>query len=463
MRTRQRRIRAMVGLLLAFTLLAAACGGDDEPDTAEAPAASEAEAPDTDTEEAPEASEPDTSEAPEAPEPEPEPEPLEEVELRFVLWDERQLEVHEQMAEAFQQYHPNISVNIEVLPEYWTAVKTQIAGGAPPDIMWINVPNYPDLALNDALLPITDLVARDGVDLSPFPQALVDSYTLDGELYGISKDYDTVGLFYRVDLFDAAGLDYPDETWTWDDLRAAAAALTTDDVWGYAGGLSIQEFELNLVRQNGGELVSADGTHTLFGEPAACEAIQFLYSFHTDGTAPDQVTQDTSHHWGLFADGRVAMMQDGSWAARPYLDNEFDIDVAPLPVGKHRANTIHGLAFAILADTDHPEEAWEFLKFLATEEAHLLQAEAGAVIPSYAGLAEAWVDSFEGQMNVQALIDEVEVARPFPSAVAPVEWYWVAARPALQDAFRGNLQFPEACDQIAEAADNYINENRFTG
>ena len=459
MRTRQRRIRAMVGLLLAFTLLAAACGGDDEPTTAAAPEAGTPETPEPDTTEAPEEPEPDTTEAPEEPE-----EPLEEVELRLVLWDERQLAVHEQMVEAFQQYHPNISVNVEVLPEYWTAVKTQIAGGAPPDIMWINVPNYPDLALNDALLPITDLVARDGVDLSPFPQPLVDSYTLDGKLYGISKDYDTVGLFYRVDLFDAAGLDYPDETWTWDDLKAAAAALTTDDVWGYAGGLSIQEFELNLVRQNGGELVSADGTHTLFGEPAACEAIQFLYSFHTDGTAPDQVTQDTSHHWGLFADGRVAMMQDGSWAARAYLDSDFDIDVAPLPAGAAgRANTIHGLAFAILAGTDHPEEAWAFLKFLATDEAHRLQAEAGAVIPSYAGLAEAWVDSFGNEMNVQALIDEVEVARPFPSAIAPVEWYWVAARSALQDAFRGNLQFPEACDQIAEAADNYINENRFTG
>jgi len=458
----------MVGLLLAFTLLAAACGGDDEP-ASSAPVQEAPETPEPDTTEAPETPEPDTTEAPETPEPDtteaPEaPEPMEEVELRFVLWDDRQVEVHEQMIQAFQQDHPNISIDVEVIPaDYWTVVKTQIAGGDPPDIMWINVPNYPDLALNDALLPITDLVERDGVDLSPFPQALVDSYTLDGELYGISKDYDTVGLFYRVDLFDAAGLDYPDETWTWDDLKAAAAALTTDDVWGYAGGLSIQEFELNLVRQNGGELVSADGTRTLFGEPEACEAIQFLYSFHTDGTAPDQVTQDTSHHWGLFADGRVAMMQDGSWAARGYLDGPFDIDVAPLPAGKQRANTIHGLAWAIPSGTDHPEEAWAFLKFLATEEAHLMQAEAGAVIPSYAGLAETWVDSFGDEMNVQALIDEVEVARPFPSAVAPVEWYWVAARSALQDAFRGNLQFPGACDQIAEAADNYIDDNRFTG
>ncbi|MCY4664995.1 MAG: hypothetical protein OXC00_10045, partial [Acidimicrobiaceae bacterium] len=98
----------MVGLLLAFTLLAAACGGDDEP-ASTAPVQEAPEAPEPDTTEAPEAPEPDTTEAPEAPE------PLEEVELRFVLWDERQVEVHEQMIEAFQQDHPNISIDVEVI------------------------------------------------------------------------------------------------------------------------------------------------------------------------------------------------------------------------------------------------------------------------------------------------------------------------------------------------------------
>ncbi len=457
MTTKTKRIRAVVGLLLAFALLAAACG-DDEDDaepvatTTEAPAEPDEATEPVDGEEAPA-----TTEAPS--------EPMEDVELRLVIWDDRQVELHEQIIEAFQEDNPNISINVEVIPaDYWTVVKTQIAGGDPPDLMWINVPNYPDLALNDALLPITDLVERDGVDLSPFPEALVDSYTLDGELYGISKDFDTVGLFYRTDLFDAAELDYPDETWTWDDLTAAAAALTTDDVWGYAGGTSIQEFELNLIRQNGGEAISEDGTHSLFNEPAACEALQFLYSFHTDGTAPDQITQDVDHHWGLFAGGRIAMMQDGSWAARSYADSEFAIDVAPLPSGKQRGNTIHGLAWGIPSGSEHHDAAWEFLKFVATEEAHLIQAEIGTVIPSYAGTQQVWLDGFaEDGMNVQVLLDEVEYAKPFPVAVAPASWYWEAARPAIQDTFRGNYTFPEACDEIAAAADAYIDDNRFTG
>jgi multiple sugar transport system substrate-binding protein len=471
----KKRSRLLVAMLLALALVAASCGdnGSDEPAAqppppppAEEPAPPPAEEP---APPPPAAEEPPPpAEEPPPPAEEPPPPPAEEepepVELRLVIWDERQLETHQLLVETFREDYPHISIEVEVIPaDYWTVVKTQIAGGDPPDIMWINVPDYPDLALNDALLPITDLVERDDVDLSPFPEALVDSYTIDGELYGISKDFDTVGLFYRVDLFDAAGLDYPDETWTWDDLKAAAAALTSDDVWGYAGGLSIQEFELNLVRQNGGELVTPDGTRTLFGEPAACEALEFLYSFHTDGTAPDQVTQDASHHWGLFAAGRIAMMQDGSWAARGYADSEFDIDVAPLPAGKQRGNTIHGLSWAILSGTEHPEQAWEFLKFLATEEAHRIQAETGSVIPSYAGMQQVWLDGFGDEMNVQVLLDEVAVAKPFPVAVAPVLWYWEAARSVLQDALRGNIPFPEACSAAAEAADRYIADNRFTG
>ena len=165
----KRKPRLLVALLLALALVAASCGGDDDDDGA-APAPP------------PPAEEPQPPDAPPPPppadEPPPPPPPAEEapepVELRFVLWDERQVETHEVLIETFREDFPHVSIDVEVIPkDYWTVVKTQIAGGDPPDIMWINVPNYPDLALNDALLPITDLVERDNVDLSPFPQALV--------------------------------------------------------------------------------------------------------------------------------------------------------------------------------------------------------------------------------------------------------------------------------------------------
>ena len=471
--------RLATALLLAFALVAASCGGDgDDDDAAPSPpppapaASSDPEPPPPPPADEPPPPPPPAEEPPPPPPPAdeppppppPEPEQAEAVELRFVIWDENQLAGQEEIAAAFTERNPGISINLELVgwADYWTALQTAIAGGDAPDIMWMNGPNLLAYVGNDALLPLGDLAARDNVDLSPFPQALVDLYSHGGELYGISKDYDTIGLYYNVAMFDEAGLDYPDETWTWDDLKSAATALTTDDVWGYAATLWNQMVYFPMIHQNGGEVLSADGDTALYAEPEACEVFEFLYSFHTEGLSPDQVTLDATNQWELFSSERIAMMNEGSWLARPWADLEFDVDVAPLPAGKQRANIIHGIAWVIAADTDHPEEAWEFLKFLATEEAHRIQAAAGLNIPSYAGTESVWLDGFAGEMDVQVLLDEATVARPFPLANAPLAWD-DAAKAVLQDAFRGNIDFPGACNEAAEAANAYIADNRYGG
>lgn len=440
------RTRRMAGAMLAaVALLAAACGGDDTP------AATEDTAQVAET----------TEQAPEPASTEPE-EPAEQVELRFVIWDENQLAGQEEIVEAFMERNPGIAIEVEQIgwEDYWTALQTSIAGGDAPDIVWMNGPNLPGYVANGALLPISDLVERDGVDLSPFPPGLVDLYTVDEALYGISKDFDTIGLYYNVAMFDDAGVAYPDETWTWDDLKEAARALTTDGVWGMSAALWNQMGYFPMIIQNGGEILSADRNSALYAEPAACDVFEFLYSFHTEGLSPDQVTLDATNQWELFSSEQIAMMFEGSWLARPWADLEFDVDVAPLPSGVQRGNIIHGISWAITSDTDHAEEAWEFLKFLATEEAHLIQAASGLNIPSYSGAEQVWLDGLVDEMNVQVLLDAAEFASPFPIANAPLAWD-DEAKAVLQDAFRGNIDFPEACSEAADAANEFIAENRF--
>ena len=383
-----------------------------------------------------------------------------EVSLRFVIWDENQLAMQEQLAAEFTAINPHITIDIDVIPwaDYWTAVQTAVAGGDAHDVMWMNGSNLPLFASNGILLPIDDLVERDAYDLSAYPQSLIDLYTLDGGLYGLSKDFDTIGLYYNVGMFDAAGVDYPDDTWTWDDLKRAARALTTDDEWGFAATLWAQMVVFDLIGQNGGQVLSDDGMHVLYGTPEACQALQFLYSFHEEGISPDQITLDTTNQWDLFSAQRVAMMYEGSWIANAWSELEFPVDVAPLPAGKQRSNIIHGLAYVIVASTEHPEAAWEFVKYLGSEEAHVIQSTTGAVISSRANTQQAWVDSFGDEMNVQVLLDEVPYAKPFPVAKAPLAWE-DEAKQVLLDGFRGNLSFPDACTLAAEAGDAYIADN----
>jgi ABC-type glycerol-3-phosphate transport system substrate-binding protein len=69
-----------------------------------------------------------------------------------------------------------------------------------------------------------------------FYPSLREAFTYDGTFYCPPKDFSTLALQYNIDMFDAAGLDHPDEDWTWEDLEEAAAALTNadDGVYGMA-------------------------------------------------------------------------------------------------------------------------------------------------------------------------------------------------------------------------------------
>ena len=78
--------------------------------------------------------------------------------------------------------------------------------------------------------------------------------------YAVPKDYDTIALWYNKTLFDEAGISYPDDTWTWADLKDAAKKLTKDDgsQYGFCAGLHNQEGYYNFVYQNGGEIITDD-------------------------------------------------------------------------------------------------------------------------------------------------------------------------------------------------------------
>jgi multiple sugar transport system substrate-binding protein len=93
-----------------------------------------------------------------------------------------------------------------------------------------------------------------------------------------------------------------------------------------------------------------------------------------------------------FVDGKVAMVEDGSWALRDILDGAtFRIGVAPFPAGPHRQVTLASTdGFGIYAGTKHPEAAWEFLKFLVSQDYGRAMAQAAFLQPARSSLIEDW-------------------------------------------------------------------------
>lgn len=373
--------------------------------------------------------------------------------ITYAIWDNNQLPAHEQIVAAFEAEHPDINVDIQVVPwgNYWDKLQTAVAGGEAYDVFWMNGANFPVYAANGVLMNLQEYMNAEGVDLSVYPESLVELYSLEGSLYGLPKDFDTIALYYNKDLFDAAGVDYPTADWTWDDLKTAGRALTTDGNWGFASTTSDQSGYWNFIYENGGQVVNDAGTEVLIGEPAACDAITYLYSFVQEGLSPDGATMTSVDPWTqLFPGGRVGMVVGGSWLARTYADAEATIDVAPLPRQEERASIIHGLANVVWAQSEHPDEAWAFAKFLGGEAAATLLAQSGTVIPAHNGFQDAWVESIP-DMNLQVFMDALEYAVPYPTTTQGSEWQTKIIE-VLGEVWNGNVPIDNACTDAAAAA-----------
>jgi multiple sugar transport system substrate-binding protein len=379
--------------------------------------------------------------------------------LTYAIWDNNQLPAHEQIVEAFKAEHPDIQVNIEVVPweSYWEKIQTAAAGGELYDVFWMNGPNFPVYASKGVLTDLKDLIAKDSIDTSVYPQAMLDLYTLNGDVYGLPKDFDTIGLYYNKDMFDAAGVAYPNADWTWDDFSKAATALTKDGNWGFASTLEDQPGYWNWIYANDGQIIAEDGSKVLLDSPADCDTMKFLYGFVERGESPDGATLSSiDPSTQLFPGGRVAMITSGSWMARTYADAEPNIGVAPIPMGKKHATIIHGLSNVMWSGTEHPAEAWEFLKFLGSETAATILAQSGTVIPAYQGMQQAWVEAIP-EMDLQVFIDAIDYAVPYPTAAKGMEWN-DKVNAAFTEAWNSNITIDDACKMAAEEANAVLSQ-----
>lgn len=382
----------------------------------------------------------------------------EEVTITYGFWDAVQQPGVEAQIEAFNAQFPNITVDPQLTPytDYWTRIQTGIAGGETYDVFWLETTEFPAYAAAGALMPIEPILGSDGIDPAMYPQNLVESYTYDGQIYAVPRDFDTIGLFYNTDLFDEAGVEYPTGDWTWDDLRSAAEELTIgegDSVsqWGFAVVVTVYQGLFNFVLQNGGPILSEDLATCLLDDPASCEAIDFMTSFHTDGLSPSVAIQQATYPaQGVFPAGQLAMMPGGSWYVGPFAEANPAIQVAPLPRGTQQAAMIHGIGNGIWVDTPNAGAAMEFVRFLGSEEAEVILGESTTVTPAMEGTQQVWLDSVP-DMDLQVFLDAVEYAQVMPAPESGTEWQ-ANVEDVLVGVWSGEIPVEEACARAAEEA-----------
>jgi multiple sugar transport system substrate-binding protein len=379
-----------------------------------------------------------------------------EITITYGFWDDAQRPAVEQQIAAFKELHPNITIEPQVVPwdDYWTKLQTGVAGGSTYDVFWMNADGLPVYASQGALVSIQEMVDDGSINVEAYPESLRSLYTFEDTVYGIPRDFDTIALFYNKDLFDTAGVEYPTADWTWDDLRAAAEKLTTEDgsQWGYVSSLGGQQNYYNLIKQNGGEILNAEQTESMLSEPATCEALQFAGDFIADGLSPSvAVMQANDPHEMLFPAGVIAMISGGSWNSLTFSQALPSAAVAPLPKGKAQASAIHGLANVIWSGGQNQCAALEWVKFLASADAERILGSTGTVIPAMEGLQEEWVASLPA-LDLQVFLDAVDYSFPVPNPQAGPEWE-SNVNEVLIEAWSGGISRDEVCARADEAAD----------
>jgi multiple sugar transport system substrate-binding protein len=396
-----------------------------------------------------------------------------------MIWDDNR-GVIRALCEEWNQAHPDQTVQLIVSPwdGYWDKLFAMMVAHDAPDVFWLTPVYRVTYISRGQLLDLSPYVERDSFSLDDFqPRELVMDWVVDGKVYGINRDFDTIGLFYNRRLFEEAGIPYPDDTWDWNRLLEVAlefkdyfARTGQDDKWPLDIPTWDQGGWQNLVWQNGGRTLSEDGTRFMLDQPEAVEALQWQADLIFKHRVCPISGAGAVGGIELFTAGKLAMTYHGSWTVRQVAaTKDLDWDVAVLPKGRQRAVVTNGLAECVWRGTEHPELCWEFVKYLTSDACQRRLP----VIASRRTATREWLQSniyareTDGEMrrvmipeSGHVFIDMLDYARARPITPDLLEWTDALSKYTQALLQAGEMDAKEAMRRAAEEVNPILQRSR---
>ncbi|MGK5740008.1 ABC transporter substrate-binding protein [Micromonospora sp. URMC 103] len=304
----------------------------------------------------------------------PVPEPTAPVTITFASWVGEIPEM-KGLIQKFESEHPNIKIQAQNVPaeEANEKLTAQVAGGNPPDVAYIDASTVAAFASRKALVNLDNYIRRsDVVKADAYVPAFKTFTTFEKSMYGLPFDGESTALYYRTDMFAAAGLSKPPTTW--EEYEAAAKALTNPAkrTYGHAmftGSPEAAYYWYPWLWQAGGKVLSDDGKEVLFNSAEAKRAAEFYVKL-AQYAPKDYLNSNSYDGRQAFANGQVGMYVAGSWFAGTLTDEFPAINgkwaTAPLPEGSAGCGTtIAGDALVIFSQSKNSDAAWKFVEFLS--------------------------------------------------------------------------------------------------
>ncbi|MDR9391334.1 MAG: sugar ABC transporter substrate-binding protein [Trueperaceae bacterium] len=390
--------------------------------------------------------------------------------LRYFSWNPELAEIEAPLIAAFEEEH-GVTVEVEALPpdQYWPRMRALAAAGRLPDVFYMSSGFIAEWQSEGLLADLTPFVAD--LDLSDYYSGVlsVAEFPQGGNVYAFPVNWVGTVLYYNADAFDAAGVAYPNDDWTWDDFLTAADALTIDengdgtiDQWGYWAYGRYAHIE-PWIFNNGGDLLNEARTR-LDVNDGAREALTFLTDLvHEHGVAPTPASLEGIRQQDVFPQGIAAMWVDGTWNIannRTIVDGAFAWDIAQVPNGPSSTGDV-GYTWpdmmAMSPNGDQQDLAFDFIRHMTGEE-RSTDLYLGGTVPFLRTTAQsdAWLELDQQPANKDVILDIGSL--PGKTSFTPNwgEWRGYAAAEEggmngeLDAAFNGSKTIDEAIERFTE-------------
>jgi len=316
--------------------------------------------------------------------------------------------------------------------DYYTKLQTTIAGGTAPDLFWLSQEYVAGYASLGAALDLSDRLESDdtpAADLSDYFEPILRTAQYEEKTYGLPWISQPVMLYYNPELFDAAGVAAPDESWDWDTFKEAAGTLTDAQAGVYGTSFNGWPPVPMFMWQAGGDTISEDLSECPIDSEEAIQAAQFYADIiYNEKYAVPEATIGEQGFAEMVKAGKVAMFYGGATddldvAAKKDPANAV-IKMALVPTGPKGRTTFAWTASTVVnADSKNPDVAYQALvaltegihhwKIVAPRQSLATEETIAAVVPDKAESAPIIVQALADMRSFHVIPQQAEWDQTF--------------------------------------------------
>lgn len=373
------------------------------------------------------------------------------------------LEFVDKMAKQFMEENPDVEIVIQSIPlsEYKTKLLAAVAAGSGPDVAQIRGEAMLELYYYQVIQPFPKTVLSVEKVKEDYIEPTVRNLIIDGELYGLPTDVQTIVLFYNPVLFEQAGLDPNRPPEDWNELIEYAKKLTkweegkmVQSGWAFEG----YDRELETMMRCAGATFWEDEKQTKVKlEPAIIET----YEFYKKAIEEHKVyTPEFGSRWTGFRQIKEGMVfGHGAMVGSFMVGSHPDLVFRTAPVPKHpetgkRVTVLTSWSLSIMEGCKDPEVAAKWLLYITSEDAQRKWLEETGELPSLKVVAND--PKYINDPLLGAVVDSLNYAEPTfskgwanPSAML---------RDAYNDIIKKGVPVEEAASKAIKEINKYLEE-----